>query len=157
MYYTDRFCSDIAGVKGAVSDATFEIPRLDRDVSCDDAMACVLQPEGSTCQTIRALTSSDLGVVKTRVQTRGERVFECDSGNEDVGKPTCAVLDPEPCRASSTIANCHFRWLSAQDLAQRPRRLVGDFGNKTPFNAGSSRGVNAMLYIVGLILAALLL
>ena len=146
VYYSDSFCTDIAGVRGAVSDTTFEIPRLGSDVSCDDAMACVLQPEGSTCQTIRALTN-DLGVSKTRAQTRGDQVFECDSSNEKVGEPKCAVLDPKPCRASSTIANCHFRWLSAQDLAKRPRRLIGDFSNTNPFNAGHSFGANAMAYL----------
>lgn len=41
----------------------------------------------------------------------------------------------------------HFRWLSAQDLAQRPRRLVGDFSNTDPFNAGHSFGANAMAYL----------
>ena len=148
VYYSDSSCTDIAGVKGAVSDTTFEIPRLDSDVSCDDAMACVLQPDGSTCQTIRSLTK-DLGVSKLRAQTRGDQVFECDSSNEQVGEDTCAVLDPQPCRPSSTIANCHFRWLSAQDLAQRPRRLVGDFRNTDPFvtNAGYSLGANAMAYL----------
>ena len=152
VYYTDDSCTDIAGIKSAVSGTTFEIPRLGRDVACDDAMACVLQPDGSTCETIRAVTSSgDLGEAKVRVQTRGDKVFECDSFNEVVGEDTCAVIEPRPCRPSSTIANCHFRWLSARDLAKHPRRLVGDFGNNpSPNSAGVVLGVNA---IVGLFVA----
>lgn len=147
VYYTDDFCTDIAGVKGAVSGTTFEIPRLGRDVACDDAMACVLQPDGSTCQTIRAVSSSgDLDEAKVRVQTRGDKVFECDSFNEAVGEDTCAVIEPRPCRPSSTIANCHFRWLSARDLATNPRRLVGDFGNNaSPNSAGGALSVNTMV------------
>jgi hypothetical protein len=110
VYHNDEACSDLAGLQSLVVGVT-EMIATDNSVSCEDSMACLIQPNGSTCQAIPNTIH-----VNTSVEIRnvGRDVFGCD----DEG--ICEERDPEACVQSSIYPNCYYHIVSAVRLLGNP-------------------------------------
>jgi hypothetical protein len=51
VYHNDETCSNLAGLQSLIVGDT-ELITTDDSISCQDSMACLIQPNGSTCQAI---------------------------------------------------------------------------------------------------------
>mmetsp|Transcript_18624 Transcript_18624/g.34704 ORF Transcript_18624/g.34704 Transcript_18624/m.34704 type:complete len:355 (+) Transcript_18624:168-1232(+) len=127
-YYNDDSCSDVAGIRGFVSDNPYLLARVgeEQDYTCAEAMPCFLQEDGTVCESLD-LTGEPASSV---IQVDFDEVYECDSSNENVDEPVCAVIDPEDCKTSS-VYSCHFHWMSAISFATDPAGLLNP-GTRAP-------------------------
>jgi hypothetical protein len=126
VYHDDETCSHLVGLQSLIVGVT-EIVTTDISVSCQDSMACLIQPNGSTCQAIPNTIP-----VNTSVETRnfGRDVFGCD----DEG--VCEERDPQACVKSSIYPNCHYHIVSAVRLLEDPARyLTNNTDNDAPTSA----------------------
>lgn len=114
VYHNDEACSDLAGLQSLIVGVT-EIITTDNSVSCEESMACLIQPNGSTCQAIPNTIP-----VNISVETRnfGQDVFGCD------GEGVCEVRDPHACVKSSIYPNCYYHIVSAVRLLGDPARYL---------------------------------
>jgi hypothetical protein len=114
VYHNDEACSNLAGLQSLIVGVKEMIATND-SVSCEESMACLIQPNGSTCQAI-----PNTILVNTSVETRnfGRDVFSCD----DEG--ICEERDPQACVQSSIYPNCHYHIVSAVRLLDDPARYL---------------------------------
>jgi hypothetical protein len=92
VYHNDEACSDLAGPQILIVGVT-ELTTTDDSVSCEDSMACLIQPNGLTCQAIPNTIPVNISVETSNL---GRDVFGCD----DEG--ICEERDPQAC-VKSTI------------------------------------------------------
>jgi hypothetical protein len=125
VYHNDETCSTLAGLQSLIVGDT-ELTTTDDSISCEDSMACLIQPNGSTCQAIPNTMPVNLSV---ETRNNGRDVFACD----DEG--ICEERDPQACVKSSIYPNCHYHIVSAVRLLENPTRYLA---NTTDTNAPTS-------------------
>lgn len=138
-YFYDSECKYLAGVEG-LNVGNNTLTKVSSSVSCEEAMACLLSPEGETCQ---ALPTN--GTAEVALEIRDAVVYACDY---DEG--VCNEVPPNACVPSSIYPSCYHRILSAQTFFSDPKTYLGAAGNDNK-DPGSSSGV---LHGVGLATAA---
>jgi hypothetical protein len=129
VYHNDEACSDLAGIQSLIVGVT-EIIATDDNVSCEDSMACLIQPNGSKCQ---AIPNTIPGHTSVETRNFGRDVFVCGFHDEHV----CEERDPQACVQSSIYPNCHYHIVSAVRLLEDPARYLtnntdGDAPTSTP-------------------------
>jgi hypothetical protein len=123
-YFSDDACQNFAGMKALLANDPLQILSAQtdsdgNDISCVDAMACLYQPQGRTCQGFGV--ASD--VTSVEIDIREDGVYECDESNVNLGLPECSLLDSSTCYQSSTF-NCHFRIATAEQLKETPEEYL---------------------------------
>lgn len=123
-YFSDEECQNFAGIKAALTNDPFQVLNAPMDtvgseISCVDAMACLYQPEGRTCQSLNVAGE----FTNVEIEIREEGVYECDESNVNIGLPECSLLDSSACYQSSAY-NCHFRIATAEQLTEDPDRYI---------------------------------
>jgi hypothetical protein len=98
--------SDLAGLQSLIVGDT-ELITTDDTVSCQDSMACLIQPNGSTCQALPITMPVNVSV---ETRSTGRDVFGCE------GESICEERDPRACVKSSISPNCHYHIVSAVRL-----------------------------------------
>jgi hypothetical protein len=152
-YYSTEDCSEIAALRGFVSDEPFQLPIGHEDETCEMSAACVLHPEGSTCQQLEFDTEATVATeanINVEVRDKGGEIYECDDSNIAVGEPECAVIDQQACQSSSVYPTCRFHFRTATNFAMDP----ADFVSPSP-EEGTSSGSSwevfqpALIVVIG--------
>jgi hypothetical protein len=136
VYHNDDTCNDLAGLQSLIVGDTEVTTVPDESVSCEDSMACLVQPNGSTCQ---AIPNTSTANVTTETRNNGRDVFGCD----DEG--ICEDRDPTACVKSSIFPNCHYHIVSAIRLLEDPVKFLTnitdtDSGTDAPTQAPTMSG-----------------
>jgi len=110
LYYTDDQCSaaSFAGLRGFLVDEsgtqlpTFNANGGDDAIMCEDAMACLLEPEGSACSSLNPQSVAEITV---GVEDSFFRL--CVS--YDAAEEQCENIQHNSCIESPAYPGCYFR------------------------------------------------
>ena len=143
-YYQDEICTDIVGIRAFLSGEVSALPQVGEDVSCRDAMACLYNPSGPSCQERRGgAESSPLGGEVSFTfftnATDSSVVSSCD-GTLATIEGGCVDETPDQCIQSGVFAGepCMFRVVSASYVALNPEILVAEGFDPTTGEGGGS-------------------
>ena len=90
-YYNNGDCTDLAGIRGFVSESPVDLTRVTEGDSCDAAMACFLQPDGEACQELPTGSSATVVIETHENVNDGLDVYECDTGRFLFRRFACVV------------------------------------------------------------------
>lgn len=116
-FYSDDSCSQWEGSQGILNgETTYTSFEEDADITCRDAMACIFNPEGATCQGYDVPTSE----YTVFSGTLGDDATLCASGNST----ECVVQDPTACMESPIVPQCYYKWSSAAAFLKEPTNFI---------------------------------
>jgi hypothetical protein len=123
-YFSDENCQIFAGIKGFLAKDPFQVLQVTTDsngddISCVDAMACLYQPDGRTCESFGVPTIT----ANVEIDIRDDGIYECDTSNPNLELSECSVLDSSLCYRSS-ISNCFFRVATSGQLTESPDQFI---------------------------------
>ena len=141
-YYQDEICTEPVGIRAFVSGEEISLLRTGEDVSCRDAMACLYNPGGPSCQERRGGADSPLGEVNATFYTSvtdSSVVSSCDGTLAKI-EGSCVDETPDQCVQSGVFAGepCMFRIVSASYVALNPGILVAEGADPTTGGGGGS-------------------
>ena len=152
IYYSNDECSNVVGLRAFISQDNYTLPIVREDVSCEDAMACLYNEGGPSCEARRTNSTSDEFAYETRFNDAGEEeaeLYSCQGTVSDLSGGECVFVDPMECTQSGVfLSQCKFRIVGASFLARNPKYVVGDFvddgkgnGSSSSTSAGSNTGL----------------
>lgn len=113
VYHSDSQCSDFVGLYGYVTgnNSAVNITKSVSGVSCSDAMACLFNSEGASCQ---ALGTNGTVQVSMLISDNGsDDVTICVDG-------ACHVRSSSQCLPSAVYEGCYYRPVSGKGLFENP-------------------------------------
>eukprot|EP00525_Craspedostauros_australis_P008648 CAMPEP_0198134420 /NCGR_PEP_ID=MMETSP1442-20131203/60069_1 /TAXON_ID= /ORGANISM="Craspedostauros australis, Strain CCMP3328" /LENGTH=358 /DNA_ID=CAMNT_0043795563 /DNA_START=441 /DNA_END=1517 /DNA_ORIENTATION=- len=126
MFYSDDQCEDMEGAHPVVAGNQTRLPTVDKSMSCEDAIACVYEPDGSNC----ADSGGTTGFMKfhTEASTNSDMPVVCEESgsmvSETDGAVECAPVDPTACLKSPAIDSCYYRHITAKSFFSTPEKYI---------------------------------
>lgn len=120
IYYEDQGCQNPVGLKGhVVTDETADnisYPILDSSVTCHNAMACILNPNGTLCQQLVNGTAGEVSNYAITAVTKNSTTL-C---YEQAGSEVCYTVADDECLGSNVFPTCYYKYVSAESLFEDP-------------------------------------
>jgi hypothetical protein len=127
MYYTDESCTDFAAMEGilegnpttfpVVNDTIAADGEEETTISCEMSLACLMNPNGSTCS---ALPKSGTSTLTYENRNGDMRICK----GEETGEECTQVVDSSTCQESENFPGCYTTQVPASDLFQNPAFYV---------------------------------
>ena len=116
LFYSDDACTQWEGLKGVTTGEHVFPLQTDVSVSCEDAIACAIHPQGDKCQSLEKTETTTR--ILSRVQDGVAQMCETDDDT------TCAPIDSTMCMQSEIVPSCYYRMASAQVLLSDPASYI---------------------------------
>jgi hypothetical protein len=125
IYYNDSTCNDPDGLRAFLSDEEYSLPVIPASVSCVDAMACLYNPDGESCQSRKGDMDQMHNFTYTVNQGKDYEISSCEGTLANI-YGGCINTNPNKCTESGVFPSCYTRRVSASFLARNSKYLVGD-------------------------------
>jgi len=121
VYYSDDICTDVEALHGIVLETSNTVQGVDDTVSCEESVACLLNPTGPSCAALEAsLSDTTTGFVVKRDNETGF-LYSCSDNDESA---TCRNITTSACTKSQMFPNCYQRIVWGPDLLSDPESIV---------------------------------
>jgi len=112
VYYSGSDCASFAGLQSMVVGDVMLAATTDA-VSCDDAIACAVEPLGKTCQSLRN------GEITATID------YDSATGTYSVCGPSgCDDVDPTACVPSPIHPSCHYKLVPGRRFYSSPQDFL---------------------------------
>lgn len=112
LLYSDENCTMIEGAHGLVAGET-AIPVAADTMSCQEAVACALHPEGELCDEYGGVTAETLTM---HTKAAASQAVVCFDASEE----SCEEIDPLVCIRSEAFPSCWYRLATGKTLFSNP-------------------------------------
>eukprot|EP00934_Nitzschia_sp_Nitz4_P003469 Nitzschia sp. Nitz4//scaffold63_size106090//3425//4724//NITZ4_004377-RA/size106090-augustus-gene-0.158-mRNA-1//1//CDS//3329555936//3459//frame0 len=112
-FYSDESCSEFEGTQGVVVGDT-DFLAISESLSCEEAMACIFNPDGETCINSGGLTGGSVAI-RTRSPVSSRAVLCTDRTDE-----SCVEVDANSCMKSEIVPSCWYRFSTSYLLFTQP-------------------------------------
>lgn len=130
IYYDDDTCNNPNGLRAFLSGEKYSLPALPADVSCEDAMACLYNPDGELCRERKRDMDQIHNFTYSVKQDKDKEMSSCE-GTLANKEGDCISTTADKCTESDLFPSCYARRVSASFLARNPAYLVGDLDQTT--------------------------
>eukprot|EP00934_Nitzschia_sp_Nitz4_P000656 Nitzschia sp. Nitz4//scaffold95_size97785//28046//29301//NITZ4_004660-RA/size97785-augustus-gene-0.106-mRNA-1//-1//CDS//3329560451//656//frame0 len=111
-FYSDANCTEFEGTQGIVAGET-EFQGVSESLSCEQALACVFNPEGEWCINGGGLTGESMTI---HTQPAMAHAILCDDETDE----SCAEVDANACMRSEFAPSCWYRLSTSYRLFAEP-------------------------------------
>lgn len=118
LLYSDENCADFEGARGLIAETTTTLPVTPDSMSCQEAVACALYPEGELCESFGGTMNNTVSI---RTEKSASQAIFCANDDDTVG---CTEIEPEVCMKSELFPNCWYHLVPAMRLFAEPDKYI---------------------------------